>query len=393
MKIAILGLGTVGSGVKHIVENAKTNYTNDIQISHILIRKGKTKTLPIMCDDIQEIVEDEEVDAVIETMGGIEPAHTYILQALKHKKHVVTANKAVVALYLKEFTKCARKNNVQFRYEASVGGGIPWIEGLSKAMRIDEIHKFYGIFNGTSNFILDHMERYHASFNDILKQAQELGYAEADPSADIDGLDIANKLCISASLAYNMHIPNNFPVFGIRNITKVDIEYFSSLQLHVRLIAKAAGTNAIYACFVEPSLFTKAALESTCQDNFNLITLYGETIGCLAFYGPGAGKLPTANAVVQDLIDIKEQIPGTSLSLTNDKVYDSSLCYCDYILRVHKDAYPYIQHPYETHLYKQQEYLHLHHIPSYEMHKIMQKLLTIDHQAFMVSIHESEATL
>ena len=389
MKIAILGLGTVGSGVKHIVENAKTNYTNDIQISHILIRKGKTKTLPIMCDDIQEIVEDEEVDAVIETMGGIEPAHTYILQALKHKKHVVTANKAVVALYLKEFTKCARKNNVQFRYEASVGGGIPWIEGLSKAMRIDEIHKF----NGTSNFILDHMERYHASFNDILKQAQELGYAEADPSADIDGLDIANKLCISASLAYNMHIPNNFPVFGIRNTTKVDIEYFSSLQLHVRLIAKAAGTNATYACFVEPSLFTKAALESTCQDNFNLITLYGETIGCLAFYGPGAGKLPTANAIVQDLIDIKEQIPGTSLSLTNDKVYDSSLCYCDYILRVHKDAYPYIQHPYETHLYKQQEYLHLHHIPSYEMHKIMQKLLTIDHQAFMVSIHESEATL
>lgn len=393
MKIAILGFGTVGSGVKHILENVHTSYLNDIQISHILIRKGKKKTLSIMCDDIQEILEDNSVDVVVETIGDIEPAHTYILQALKHKKHVVTANKAVVARYLNEFTQCAKENNVQFRYEASVGGGIPWIEGLSKAMRIDKIYKLFGIFNGTSNYILDHMERYSSSFCSILKQAQKAGYAEADPSADIDGFDIANKLCISASLAFHIHIPLDFPVFGIRNITKEDVKYFSSLKLHVRLIGKAACTDSSYACFVEPSLFKETTLESACHDNFNFITLYGETIGHLSFFGPGAGKLPTANAVIQDILDIKSAVPYLVPSFTDNKTSDASLFFCDYILRVQKDAYSHIHLPYEVHIYNHQEYLHFHHRSSYEIHMMTQNILTIDPQAFMVSIHESEGKI
>ena len=169
MNIAILGYGTVGSGVKEIVDHAVTKSTKQLHVSYILIRKGKEKTLPYMCDDIQTILDDADVDVVVETMGGLEPAHTYILQALKSGKHVVTANKAVIAAYLKEFTDTAREHNVRIYYEASTGGGIPWIEGLAKAMRIDEVDRIHGIFNGTSNYILDHMQRYHASFEDILK--------------------------------------------------------------------------------------------------------------------------------------------------------------------------------------------------------------------------------
>ena len=180
MNIAILGYGTVGSGVKEIIDHAVTKSTKQLHVSYILIRKGKAKTLPYMCDDIQTILQDTSVDVIVETMGGLEPAHTYILQALKSGKHVVTANKAVIAAYLKEFTDVAREHNVRIYYEASTGGGIPWIEGLAKAMRIDEVDRIHGIFNGTSNYILDHMQRYHASFEDILKEAQELGYAEAD---------------------------------------------------------------------------------------------------------------------------------------------------------------------------------------------------------------------
>ena len=149
MNIAILGYGTVGSGVKEIIDHAVTKSTKQLHVSYILIRKGKAKTLPYMCDDIRTILQDTSVDVIVETMGGLEPAHTYILQALKSGKHVVTANKAVIAAYLKEFTDVAREHNVRIYYEASTGGGIPWIEGLAKAMRIDEVDRIHGIFNGT----------------------------------------------------------------------------------------------------------------------------------------------------------------------------------------------------------------------------------------------------
>ena len=167
MNIAILGYGTVGSGVALIIEQAHTPFTKKLHVKHILIRKGKNKILPTMCDDIHTILNDKDCDTVVETMGGIEPAHTYILQALKSGKHVVTANKAVVAKYLQEFIECAKENHVKFYFEATTGGGIPWIEGLDKAMRIDEIDHIYGIFNGTSNYILEHMERYDADFDKI----------------------------------------------------------------------------------------------------------------------------------------------------------------------------------------------------------------------------------
>ena len=338
MNIAILGFGTVGSGVYEIVEHAQTDLTKQLNVKHILIRKGKPASLPCMCDDIATILEDDEVDVVVETMGGIEPAHTYIMSALNAKKHVVTANKAVVAKYMKEFLDCAKTNGVSFYFEASTGGGIPWIAGLEKALRIDNVSRIHGIFNGTSNFILDHMQRYHADFDEVLKEAQELGYAEADPSADIDGYDICNKLRISASIAYDFHVPDNFPVFGIRNIIKQDVQYFKSLGLAVRLVAKTARRDNAYSCVVEPVLFQDTDLEANTKDNFNIISLYGDTIGDLKFFGQGAGKLATANAIVQDVIDILEGKAHHELQFNTDMTYDPSICIRDYILRCSKEC-------------------------------------------------------
>ncbi len=153
-----------------------------------------------MTDSIDEILNDDDVDVVVEVIGGIEPAHQYIVDALKHKKHVITANKAVIAQYMDEFTRVAAENDAKFYFESSVGGGIPWIQGLERALRVDDVNKIQGIFNGTSNFILDQMHRTGKPFNEVLMEAQQLGYAEADPSADIDGLDVANNYVSASTL-------------------------------------------------------------------------------------------------------------------------------------------------------------------------------------------------
>lgn len=391
MKIAILGYGTVGSGVGEIIENAVTPYTKKLEVKHVLIRKGKEKTLPYMCDDINTILNDPECDLVVETLGGLEPAHTYIMQALESGKHVVTANKAVMAKYLKEFCDCARRNHVKIYYEASTGGGIPWIEGLSKAMRIDEVDRIHGIFNGTSNFILDHMQRYGSSFDEVLKEAQALGYAEADPSADIDGYDICNKLRISASLAYDFHVPDTFPVFGIRNITKEDVAYFGQLGCAVRLIAKTRRDEDRYGCVVEPVLFSKESLECNTQDNYNLITLHGKTIGDLKFFGQGAGKLPTANAIVQDIIDINEGVEHMDPTFEQTLHYDETLCLRDYILRAAPQARDCLKEcSYEVKRYEGTEYLHIKDVEVYHMHRYMEEIIKIDENAFMASIYERE---
>ncbi|MEG0274919.1 MAG: homoserine dehydrogenase [Longicatena sp.] len=391
MNIAILGFGTVGSGVVDIIEQAKTPYTEKLHVSHILIRKGKEKTHPCMCDDINVILNDDSCETVVETMGGIEPAHTYIMEALQHGKNVVTANKAVIAKYLRDFVECANAHHVKIYYEATTGGGIPWIEGLAKAMRIDEVERIHGIFNGTSNYILDHMERYGASFDEILKEAQGLGYAEADPSADIDGYDICNKLRISASLAYDFHVPDTFPVYGIRTITKQDVSYFQSLGYNVRLIAKTKRNGNHYGCVVEPILFDKTEIESNTKDNYNIITLHGTTIGDLKFYGQGAGKLPTANAIVQDIIDINEKTSHWELTFANEMKYDKTLCLRDYIVRLKSSAYAVLKEcDTEEHVFEGNTYLHVKGVEVYHMHQYMKDIMAIDGDAFMASIYRGE---
>ncbi|WP_057881329.1 homoserine dehydrogenase [Companilactobacillus kimchiensis] len=384
MKIAILGFGTVGKGVYEIVKKANVQ-TQNLSVSHILIRKNKTRLLPEMTDDINQILDDQETDVVVEAIGGIEPAHQYILAALEHGKHVITANKAVIAIYLKEFTDAAEANNVKFYFEASVGGGIPWIQGLEKALRIDNVNSISGIFNGTSNFILDQMSRNGETFVKVLKKAQELGYAEADPSADIDGYDVANKLCISADIAYNIDIKDHqdLPIFGIRNITCSDVKYFQQKGFSVKLIGRTRQSGNKFDYAVEPALFLNRTLEANTPDNYNLISLNGDTIGKLDFFGQGAGMLPTANAVIQDILDIKEQKSHLKRNFDKRMEYCPELTKGNYLVRSKTDVRGLLKN-YE--LSQEGAYLMVHQIPVGEMHQIMKVVLKADKSAFMVNV-------
>ena len=232
MKIAILGFGTVGSGVYEIAKTLK-----NIEVKKVL-EKDLSK-IDITTDNYDEIINDKEIELVVECMGGLHPAYEFIMKALQNKKSVVSANKAVIAKYLDEFLNTSRENKVKFRFEASVGGGVPCLAGIQKIRRVENIDKFYGIFNGTSNFILDNMYRFENEFFTTLKTAQELGYAEADPSADIDGYDVTNKVIISFALAYDGFIKNDFPCFTLRNITKEDILYFKKQGFIAKYIGEA----------------------------------------------------------------------------------------------------------------------------------------------------------
>lgn len=392
MNIAILGYGTVGSGVHEIITSQNTSYVKDVNVTHILVRKGKELTSPLMCDDMEVILNDPNVDIVVEVLGGMEPAHSYIMGALQAGKHVVSANKAVIAKYMKEFHDCAHQHGVKFLYEASCGGGIPWIRSLEKAKRIDRIHQIQGIFNGTTNYILDHMLKDGVEFDAILRKAQELGYAEKDPSADIDGFDIQNKLKISASIAFDCDILQNFPTFGIRNIRKEDIDYYTSLKRTVKLMAVARQKEDRYCCVVEPVLFAQESVEASIPENFNIASLQGTTIGDLKFYGQGAGKLPTANAIVQDIIDIAQNTPISVCILDQELRYDTSLIQGTYLIRstiapasmksLLKEAYAKVVD------YKDLAYTWTNPISAYQMHRIMQEILTLDSDAFMARIDE-----
>ena len=330
MKIAILGFGTVGSGVYEIAKNLK-----NIEVKKVL-EKDLNK-INIATDNYDEIINDKEIELVVECMGGLHPAYEFIMQALKSKKSVVSANKAVIAKYLDEFLQAAKENNVEFRFEASVGGGIPCLAGIQKIRRVENIDKFYGIFNGTSNFILDNMYRFENEFFTTLKTAQELGYAEADPSADIDGYDVTNKVIISSALAYDGFIKNEFPCFTMRNITKEDILYFKKKGLIAKYIGEATTVGNEYEASVMLNLFPKNALEGNVLNNYNIVTVQSHTMGEVKFYGQGAGKLPTANAIIQDILDIQANISFNPISIEKKYSYSAKLFKHRYVLRSNEE--------------------------------------------------------
>ncbi|RNE44046.1 Homoserine dehydrogenase [Lacticaseibacillus paracasei] len=383
MKIAILGFGTVGSGVYDIIANGDTR----MRVTAIFIRPTHPATMPEMTTDLDAIFNDPTIDVIVETMGGLHPAHDYILQALQHGKHVVTANKGVVAKYLPEFTAVAAQHHVQFYFEATTGGGIPWIRNLERAARIDQIDTIEGIFNGTSNYILDQMQRAHLDFDPVLLAAKDMGYAEADPSADIDGEDVVNKLKISAALAYNMAPPRDVPTFGIRNVSKADIDFFASQHQVLRLIGKSKRDGDHYSMVVEPRLYSETALAANTFENFNLIRLHGQTIGDLQFYGQGAGKYPTANAIVQDLYDILENAPHLDRSFDQPLHFDANLNVTDYVLRADPMTFAMFNDR-ETEIVNDR--LVIKQIPTGDMHKLMRGVLAIDADAFMAAIGDSE---
>ena len=330
MKIAILGFGTVGSGVYEIAKTLK-----NIEVKKVL-EKDLNK-INIATDNYDEIINDKEIELVVECMGGLHPAYEFIMQALKSKKSVVSANKAVIAKYLDEFLQAAKENNVEFRFEASVGGGIPCLAGIQKIRRVENIDKFYGIFNGTSNFILDNMYRFENEFFTTLKTAQELGYAEADPSADIDGYDVTNKVIISSALAYDGFIKNEFPCFTMRNITKEDILYFKKNGLIAKYIGEATTVGDEYEASVMLNLFPTNALEGNVLSNYNIVTVQSHTMGEVKFYGQGAGKLPTANAIIQDILDIQANISFNPISIEKKYSYSAKLFKHRYVVRSNEE--------------------------------------------------------
>ncbi len=326
MKIAILGYGTVGHGVDEIVAAL-----DGVEVAHILDLPDRC-TEPRMTSDYASILADPEVELVLECMGGLEPAHTFIMQALCAGKGVVTSNKAVVAAYFDEFAEAAKANGVALFIEATTGGGIPWIASIEKARRIDEVTSFMGIMNGTTNFIVDNMAKTGADFAETLARAQELGYAEADPSADIDGIDVKNKTIISASVCFDVACTSDFPVTGIRNLTKADMDLFAAHDRVVKLLGHGVARDGSYAVAVEPMALPASSLEANVPSNFNLVTLEGATIGELKFYGQGAGSLPTGNAMVQDVLDYRDG-RRPSYDRSRDLAYDPALLAGDYVFR------------------------------------------------------------
>ena len=265
-------------------------------------------------------------------MGGIEPAHTFILQALNAGKHVVTSNKAVVAAHFAEFAEAASKAGVGLLIEASVGGGIPWIASIEKVRRIEEVQSFSGIMNGTTNYIVYSMLKDGADFAEVLSKAQELGFAERDPTADIDGIDVRNKTIISASVAFDVACTQDLPVSGIRNLTKYDLSLFGSRDLTVKLIGRGVQADGRYAVSVEPVAVSTSTLEANVPTNFNLVTLDAPSIGELKFYGQGAGSLPTGNAIVQDILDcVAGRRPTYDFS--RGLTYDPAMLHGPYVFR------------------------------------------------------------
>ena len=300
MNIGLLGFGVVGRGVYDMLAGR-----DDICAAWVLCRRDLGELTARTTYEMQDILDDPAVDTVVEVMGGLHPAYEYICAALRAGKHVVTANKAVISAFYPELTQLAAENGVSLRCTAAVGGGIPWLVNLERCKRLDAITELGGIMNGTTNFIMDAMHAAPVSFPEILKQAQELGYAEADPSADIDGDDVRRKLTISANVAFDALLrEEDIPMFGIRTVTDGDIRTFQAHGFVCKLLATAKAAAGGVCAFIEPTLVASHDLEAAVPKNFNLITYYGEKIGRHSFFGQGAGRYPTAFNAVEDCLDI-----------------------------------------------------------------------------------------
>ncbi|NJK37747.1 MAG: homoserine dehydrogenase [Oscillatoriales cyanobacterium RM2_1_1] len=317
-KIGLLGLGTVGTGTVEILldPQGRQPLLQELMLHRVGVRsldKDRRVELPadLLTTDLNSIVTDPEIDLVVELMGGLEPARSLILQAIRAGKHVVTANKAVISRYSEEIFTAATEQGVYVMVEAAVAGGIPVIQPLKQCLGANRIHRVMGIVNGTTNYILTRMQREGADFAEVLADAQALGYAEADPTADVDGLDAADKIAILAALAFNGRIKlEEVYCEGIRKITATDITYADQLGFVIKLLAiaerdpQATADNDWLCVRVHPTLVAKTHPLATINQVYNAILIEGEPIGQVMFFGPGAGAGPTASAVVSDMLNI-----------------------------------------------------------------------------------------
>ena len=315
INVGILGLGTVGQGVIRVLEENKEFIEQKIFPRKIVLKriadKDRNKILPeselykIFTDSTQEVVVDPEIDIIVETIGGFEPARSFIVQALKSGKHVVTANKEVIARAGYEILNLAQENRVYFLFEASVASGIPIIGALSHSLTSYKLKEIIGILNGTTNYILTKMSEENKEYNEALKEAQKKGYAEADPSKDIDGFDAYNKIFILSAIAFRAKInPDKIYYEGIRNISKLDIEYAREFGYTIKLLALAEDDGQQLDVRVHPALIPKRHTMANINGAYNGILLRGEGFGDLTFSGLGAGALPAGSMIVSDIVNI-----------------------------------------------------------------------------------------
>ena len=309
-QIAILGYGIVGSGVAHVLDKNRDvisyNAGQEISVKYILDIKEfpESPYNNLFVDNFDVIVNDPEIIAVAEVIGGAGAALDYTKRCFEAGKSVITSNKELVAEFGNELFKSAKKNNVSYLYEASVGGGIPLIKPLSQCMTANSITEIYGILNGTTNYILTDMQRNGADFSEALHDAQKKGYAEADPTADTEGHDTCRKICILSSLAFGNRIsPRQVPFEGITNVTGNDIRYAAGLGYKIKLLGRGRIVGDKASVYVAPHLINTDSLLASVDDVMNGVVIRGNTVGSVTFCGPGAGKLPTASAVVADIID------------------------------------------------------------------------------------------
>lgn len=332
LNVAILGLGVVGTGVMKTYQMNKEKIDNqlngEIVFKYVIDRnlstdRGVDLTGVTMTDDFDKAISDPELDVLVELIGGYSPAVDFIKKALENKKHVVTANKAVIAKYGEELRALAKANGVSLRYEASVGGGIPIINTLSEKLVSNQFEELVGIMNGTTNYILTRMTEEGLEFDTALKLAQDAGFAEADPTADIEGYDACNKLCILAHKAFGLNVvPDEIPTVGITKVSKEDIAYASELGYKVKLLVAAHKQDNNVNLRVNPALIKKDHPLASVSYEMNALFLKGNCLGDIMLYGPGAGSLPTGSAVLGDIIDIFKgieypQVPSIEAQLNN----------------------------------------------------------------------------
>lgn len=337
IKVGLLGAGNVGGGVILVLKNNALEIEKrvgmPVRIVKVLARHPeKVEALDAslaVTDNIDDIINDPEIDIIVELIGREDPAKEYIARSLAAKKNVVTANKDILAKYGKELFSLAEENHVDFMFEAAVAGGIPIIRPLKSCLAANKINSIMGIINGTTNFMLSKMASNHIDFNEVLKEAQDLGYAESDPTADIGGLDAARKLVILASIAFNTRVTlEDVYIEGIEKLTLRDIEYAESLGYVIKLlaIAKNSVENGI-SVRVHPTMLPKVHPLATVNDVYNAIFVNGDVVGDAMFLGRGAGRLPTASAICGDIVDVARNIVHNCTGRINCTCYeDKHMC-------------------------------------------------------------------
>ena len=353
-KVAILGYGVVGSGVYEILVSNSENIANKagqkVEVKYILDLRDfpDHPKQELFTKNYEDIVNDDEVDVVVEVMGGVNPAYEFSKAALLKGKNVITSNKELVATHGTELMEIARKNSVNYLFEASVGGGIPIIRPLNQCMSANRIEEIYGILNGTTNYIMTKMSQEGAAFDEVLAEAQKLGYAERNPEADVCGHDACRKIAILSSLASGKFVDyKDIPTEGITEITTTDVKFASKLDSVIKLIgsAKLSDDGRVFSR-VAPMVVPQSHQFASVNGVFNAILLHGDSVGDVMFYGRGAGKLPTASAVVADVIDAVKHIK-TNKWQTWEKADD------DFMMDASKVAYRYFVRTKDENLVKE----------------------------------------